>query len=152
MTRDVTFVLFGATGHLARTKLIPALARTIEAMGVEKFILVGVGARTRTDDDLRELVARALVDAGISATTSERFLAAPIAYESVVDGGFDRLTDTVTRLERMSGLSGNRVLYLAVPPSDLDPTVTGIAQCGLARSEGWIRLVVEKPFGVDLAT
>lgn len=153
MTTDVTFIVFGATGHLARTRLLPALARVIAADGISRHVVIGVGSRNRTDDDFIGLVAASLDDDGVPAADRERFLAGTFAYHAVSDdASFDALATTATDMEARAGLTGNRVLYLAVPPSKLDSTVTGISRSGLGDGGGWTRLVVEKPFGVDLKT
>jgi glucose-6-phosphate 1-dehydrogenase len=153
MTPDVTFVIFGATGSLARTKLLPSLARAVIDSGIEHHAVIGVGTTLRTDQDFAQIVRQSLNDAGIERPCADHFLEGTVAYQAVGDSGsFATLGDRVRSIEAAEGLSGNRVLYLAVPPSKLDATVEGIAQSGLDRSRGWTRLVVEKPFGVDLET
>lgn len=149
---DITFIVFGATGHLARTKLIPAIARTVGAKDIRDFAFIGVGSSPRSDDVLRTKVGDALADADVASDLRDRVLAAPIRYVSASIDGFDDLEHTVDQVEREAGLSGNRLIYLAVPPSQLDATVRGISSTTVAQSDGWVRLVVEKPFGVDLAT
>ncbi len=153
MTPDVTFVIFGATGSLARTKLLPSLARAVLDSGVERHAIIGIGTTRRSHDRFAALVRTSLDEAGIDAPCTERFLEGAVAYHAVGEpGSFAALGDLVRSVEAERGLAGNRVLYLAVPPSKLDATVEGIAESGLDTSPGWTRLVVEKPFGVDLAT
>ncbi|GMQ94319.1 MAG: glucose-6-phosphate dehydrogenase [Acidimicrobiia bacterium] len=147
----MTFVVFGATGHLARTKLLPALANVVMDEAVPRHALIGVGSRERTDEEFREIVARSLRDANIGDACRDQFLAAPVAYRSVSGpSSFENVESVVGEIEDSSQLTGNRVLYLAIPPSHLDPTVEGIHASDLNRGRGWNRLVVEKPFGVDL--
>lgn len=153
MSADVTFVIFGATGSLARSKLLPSLARAILDSGVTNHAVIGVGTTRRTDEEFEQIVRTSLEDAGLDSDCAQRFLGGTIAYWAVGGpGSFAALGDLVRSLEPAAGLSGNRVLYLAVPPSRLDATVEGIAESGLDQSTGWTRLVVEKPFGVNLAT
>ena len=153
MTSDVTFVIFGATGSLARTKLLPSLARAVIGNGISNHAIIGVGTTNRSNEEFRDIVRASLDDAGIDPECAARFLEGTIAYQAV-DGprSYVSLGDLVHTIESETGLSGNRVLYLAVPPSKLDTTVDGIAESGLDTSPGWTRLVVEKPFGIDLAT
>src|SRR5438045_8403160 len=67
-----------------------------------------------------------------------------------VDAALDRSTESLTELDRSRGTAGNRVYYLAVPPDAFETIVGGV---GKRRSaEGWTRLIVEKPFGHDLAS
>lgn len=153
MKTDVTFIVFGATGHLARTKLLPALAKVVVNEGVERHALIGIGSTQRTDDEFQQLVSQSLTEAGIGGKCRESFLSGPIVYRSV--GGsspYKEIVAEVRRVENAAGLSGNRVIYLAIAPSHLDTTVEGIQKSGLNMSDGWSRLVVEKPFGTDLAS
>jgi glucose-6-phosphate 1-dehydrogenase len=153
MTLDVTFVIFGATGSLARTKLLPSLGRAVIDSGVSRHAVIGVGTAHRSNQEFARLVRMSMEDDGIDSECIERFLGGTIAYQAVGDpGSFLELGDLVRSIESEAGLSGNRVLYLAVPPSKLDATIDGIAESGLDESDGWTRLVVEKPFGTDLAT
>ena len=153
MTHDVTFVIFGATGSLARSKLLPSLARAVIDTGLSSHAVVGIGTTPRSNQEFRQIVRTSLEDADLDARCVSRFLDGTIAYQAVGDrGSFVALGDQVRLIEAESNLSGNRVLYLAVPPSKLDATIEGIAESGLDESAGWTRLVVEKPFGTDLAT
>lgn len=153
MTPDVTFVVFGATGNLARTKLLPSLAKSVIDSGLSRHAVIGVGTTQRSREEFEQIVRTSIRDAGIDRTCRERFLEGTIVYQAVGDvGSYAALGDLVRTVEQEAGLKGNRVLYLAVPPSKLDATVDGIAESGLDESSGWTRLVVEKPFGIDLAT
>jgi glucose-6-phosphate 1-dehydrogenase len=153
MSVDVTFVIFGATGSLARTKLLPSLAKAVIDSGVAEHAVIGVGTTQRSDNDFEQIVRTSLEDAGVDPDCTERFLDGTIAYQAVGDpGSYIALGDRVRSIEEATDLSGNRVLYLAVPPSKLDTTIDGIAASGLDESPGWTRLVVEKPFGIDLET
>jgi glucose-6-phosphate 1-dehydrogenase len=153
MNDAVTFVVFGATGHLSRTKLLPALARVVDSAGIANHAIIGVGSRPRTDIEFRELAASAMDADLVSSDASAQFLAGEFAYASVSDtASYTTLASLVAETEQRRDLPGNRVLYLAVPPSKLDATIEGINASGLGEGKGWTRLVVEKPFGVDLET
>lgn len=153
MNESVTFVVFGATGHLSRTKLLPALARVVQSEGISDHAVVGVGSRSRSDDDFRTLVNAALEGDHVEADAHNRFMAGTFRYASASDAeSYLDLAQTVRDTEERHGLTGNRVLYLAIPPSKLDTTIKGINESGLGRGDGWTRLVVEKPFGVNLAS
>ena len=153
MNTDVTFVVFGATGHLARTKLLPALAKVVSAEDLSSHAIVGVGSRDRTTDEFVSVVKSSLEQAGVPGTEADRFLRGAFAYQAVSDdASYNALADAVSSIEIDRGLAGNRVLYLAVPPSKLDRAVAGISKCAIHDGGGWTRLVVEKPFGVDLET
>ncbi|GMR01928.1 MAG: glucose-6-phosphate dehydrogenase [Acidimicrobiia bacterium] len=153
MTTGITFIIFGATGHLARTKLLPALAHVVMDMPINSHAVVGVGSRQRTDAEFVELVRSSLMAGKLEPGCIDQFLRGSFSYQAVdtVDT-FDDLNKTVCRIESANGLGGDRVLYLAVPPSQLDATLMGIEKGCLQSTLGWTRLVVEKPFGTDLAT
>src|SRR5205823_13904091 len=65
------------------------------------------------------------------------------------DAGYDRLAETLSRVDAELGTNGNRLFYLATPPAAYAPIVRSIATHRL-RGAGWSRVVIEKPFGHDL--
>lgn len=147
MTRGDALVLFGATGDLARKKLIPALYRLEEA-GRLNLAVVGV-ALAEWDDErfrrhAREAVAASVPDAdpGVLDRLSARL--------SLIAGDYAE-SSTFQSLEarlRVIGVS-RPVFYLAIPPSMFPTVVEGLAGVQLARAG---RVVVEKPFGRDLSS
>lgn len=153
MTQAVTFVIFGATGHLSRTKLLPSLAKVVARENLSAHAVIGVGSRDRSTEDFMTLVSNSLTSAQIDPEVSERFLSGAFSYHAVSDeGSYKDLASHVEHIEADNSLPSNRLLYLAVPPSKLDATISGIAKSGLDSGSGWTRLVVEKPFGSDLKT
>ena len=154
-----TFVIFGATGNLSRTKLLPALYH-LEAAGrlPERCRIVGFGRRPWDDarwaEEVRAAVERRAArrghagQGGLDEEVWGRFAGrlAFVGGDLTDPGSFERLR---ARLE--DGLPPNLVLYLAVGPREFGVAADGIARCGLAREDrGWRRLVIEKPFGYDL--
>ncbi|HWP34461.1 MAG TPA: glucose-6-phosphate dehydrogenase, partial [Thermodesulfobacteriota bacterium] len=87
---------------------------------------------------------------------SDAGLPADAAYVQADPGsgeGYRPLAERLARLERERATGGNRLFYLAVPPSAVSAVVRALGEAGLARREaGWTRVVVEKPFGLDLAS
>lgn len=153
MTEAVTFVIFGATGHLSRTKLLPSLAKVIDHEDLSGHAVVGVGSRDRSTEDFVTFVRESLTSAQVDPRVSERFLSGTFSYHAVSDeASYKDLAAHVERIEAANSMPANRLLYLAVPPSKLDATIGGIAASGLDSGAGWTRLVVEKPFGSDLAS
>jgi glucose-6-phosphate 1-dehydrogenase len=146
-------VIFGASGDLTRRKLIPALyALAYRRLLPERFGVVGV-ARTEMSDDafrasmeeavkahardeFREDVWRALAD-------GMRYVSTDFANES----GEDLVAKTLTELDETRGTQGNRVYYLAVPPAAIGTLVQELGE--RRTTNGWVRLVIEKPFGHD---
>jgi len=153
-TESGVFVIFGGTGDLARRKLLPALARSFEQGHLESCHVIGVSRDEISDDAFREIGLSALVEAGRPREVATRF-SKLLHAQSVGRGGPDgyrALAKKIEDLERQYSLSENRVFYLAMPPNGFAPTAAALAAAGLAKSKGFTRLVVEKPFGHDLAS
>jgi len=147
------FVIFGITGDLAARKLMPALFQ-LHRQGAldEGTILVGYGRSPLSDEALRARLRESLArhvqwhDDGAWEALEERIHYVQGGYDE--PEGFQRLA---ARLEDW-GLD-NRVFYTATPPQTYEPIVRNLAGAGLHRgNNGWSRLVIEKPFGDDLAT
>ena len=138
-------VLFGITGDLARKLVLPALYRLVER-GELTVPLIGVALTDLDDDGLRKHVAdcvRAAFD-----DVDDAVLTRMVERTSLVAGDYAD-PSVFTRLAQAVGPDAFAVHYLAVPPSLFGTVADGIAAAGLvARS----RLIVEKPFGHDLAS
>ena len=146
-------VVFGATGDLTRRKIFPALyALALRRLLPERFGVVGVARTEQTTKqwiaEMKKAVrehARDDFDAQVWSELADgmRYVATDFAE----DEGQDRVVDALRDLDEQRGCSGNRLYYLAVPPAAFETIVN---ELGERRStEGWIRLIVEKPFGHD---
>ena len=145
-------VIFGASGDLMRRKLAPALLRLAEqGLLPEKFAVLGF-ARTEMDDDsFKAMLEDALkVDRKSEAWgwLRERIFYCRGGYGDPESMQF--LKERTRELDEKLRLDGNRLFYLATPPEVFDDLVIGLRESGLNRSSGWVRIVVEKPFGSDL--
>jgi glucose-6-phosphate 1-dehydrogenase len=147
-------VVFGASGDLTRRKIFPALyALAYRRLLPEQFAVVGVARTESTDDEFRDRMEHAVREFGRDDFEQDvwdwlaqgtRYLAADFAE----GGAEDRLVALLTELDEERGTRGNRVYYLAIPPQMMP---TGVEMIGKHRtSDGWTRLIVEKPFGHDL--
>jgi glucose-6-phosphate 1-dehydrogenase len=155
-----TLVLFGATGDLARRKIVPALYNL--ARGGElpaPFALVGtstsVGGADAYRQALREAVARSSPSQPLEEAAWARF--APLVETAAADvtapADWARLRERVLAVEKLRGTGGNRLFYLAVPPASFAPILSGLHASGLLHPPNgspWSRVVIEKPFGRDL--
>ncbi len=152
-------VIFGATGDLTRRKLVPALYNLgLDRLLPGSFAVVGV-ARTEMSDeqlatDLREGIeqhSRRPLDEELWQELEPR-----ISYVSTAgDDGYRKLAEHLDRLDQERGTGGNRLFYLATPPSAFVPIVRELGQAGLQRpgkGGSWSRVVLEKPIGTDLAS
>ncbi len=149
------FVLLGATGDLAKRKLIPALYRGLVARDdMGPVAVLGVGRSDWDDQQMRDAFRESLRDDGIGDGGLEAWCDENLAYEQVDDTGeMDPVFARATQMEKELGLSGNRVYYLAIPPSAFEKTIQEIGeQDAVQQRGGWTRLVIEKPFGHDLAS
>ena len=152
------FVLLGATGDLARRKLIPALyhglvnrdgARSANGRSV---LVLGVGRSKWDDEKMRAETRQALREDGIEDEGLEAWCDACVAYQSMgKDGDMGPVFERAAQLEKEHSLAGNRVYYLALPPPAFPSTIEEIGRHDEEqRRDGWTRLVIEKPFGHDL--
>ena len=142
-------VIFGASGDLTRRKLFPALyALAYRRLLPERFAVVGVARTEMTDDEFRTRMEQAVREFARDDFRQDVWdgLAAGMRY---VSPGGD-LAGTLTEVDEQQGTRGNRVYYLAVPPSAFESLVRELGERRAA--EGWARLIVEKPFGRDLAS
>lgn len=143
-------VIFGATGDLARRKLIPAFHHVLTRHGLKgRSRVLGVATSQLGDEEFRRLAAKALAEAGVASEEAESWCASDLFYQDL-EGGMEGVAQRVRQLEEEAALPGNRIFYLALPPQVFPQTVDGLGAVGLNHSPGWTRLVVEKPFGFDL--
>jgi glucose-6-phosphate 1-dehydrogenase len=149
-------VIFGASGDLTSKKLIPALySLAYRRLLPEKFGIVGAARSEETDDAFRERMRQAVADHARDPFKEDVWdeLAKGMRYVTLDfadERGEDALRDTLTELDTELGTLGNRVYYFAVPPSGIGTLVEEIAK--RRGAEGWLRLIIEKPFGHDLAS
>ncbi len=159
-TKACVFILFGATGDLARRKLLPALYRLhTEKMLPERFAIVGFALPAPQQPDYNEFVQAALKEfvpeSQQNATGVESFLEliSFIPANFTDDEGYHRLSDELARLEKERNTNGNRVFYMATPPSLVGEILNHLSASRLttpsATMEPWTRIIAEKPFGVD---
>lgn len=145
------FVVLGATGDLASRKLLPALYHLANSHSLE-FVVLGAGTRDLGDGAFRQRAGEALVAAGLGGPAAAAWCTQRLHYAPLpADGDFRAFAGRIAQVEAEHALPGNRVFYLALPPASFPATISGLGEAGLAGAPGWARLVVEKPFGRDLA-
>ena len=156
------FVLFGATGDLAAVKLFPALYHVTQRDHVPDPTVLGVGRSDWDDAKLQDAAVASLTEAGIDEAEARDWAASTLAFARVE--AYDALgpvVEAAQRLEEERGLSGDRVYYLALPPSTFPDTIAALGEHEMERGTvgehvasdaPYVRLVIEKPFGTDLAS
>jgi glucose-6-phosphate 1-dehydrogenase len=149
-------VIFGASGDLTRRKLFPALySLALRRLLPEQFGVVGVARTEQSDDEFRERMKHAVQEFGRDEFRDEvwDWLAEGMRYvptDFADEEGQNRVVAALNELDDQRGTAGNRLYYLAVPP---DAIATLVGEIGERRTtDGWTRLIVEKPFGRDLAS
>ncbi|TVX98613.1 glucose-6-phosphate dehydrogenase [Cohnella terricola] len=153
---EAVYFIFGATGDLARRKLFPALYSLYrEGKLGERFAIVGLARRPRTNEQFRDDVHESIREfcrykPGEKDDWNgfvDRF-----TYMSLDTGNveaFKQLKAYTEQLEASNDIPGNRLFYLALAPELFGSVSRNLRDGGMLESEGWHRLVIEKPFGYD---
>lgn len=152
-------IIFGAAGDLAWRKLIPALyCLSAEGWLPEKFAILGVDRKEMTKEEFHghlrsgvESFCRRKVD-DASWSTFSTFLAQYHCGDLGHPDTFGVLAKAIDDFRQQWGGVANPVFYLATAPTLIEPIATGLGKVGLGKSTPGSRIVVEKPFGRDLAS
>src|SRR3954452_785325 len=157
-------VIFGVSGDLTSRKLMPALYDLAVGQPLpEGFSIVGVSHRDWSDDEFREKMREAVTANARTPVTEDPWqgFAKGLSY---VRGDFAdpetyrRLDQRLREIDAERGTKGNRIFYLATSPNFFLPIIQGLGDAGVSErqanyvepSQGWQRIVIEKPFGHDL--
>ncbi len=151
------FVIFGVTGDLAHRLVIAALYN-LQASNLlpDKFCVVGIARKGMTGDALREDLLKGLKQYAtrpVDDAIAQKLLNCVTCIEADPSepDSFDSMKDQLDKLEQERGTGGNRLFYLATPPSAFAPIAKQLGRTGMLKENGsWRRLIVEKPFGTDL--
>jgi glucose-6-phosphate 1-dehydrogenase len=156
-------VLFGATGDLSGRKILPALFALWKGKFLpDKFAILGVAIEKLSDDQFRDLARKAITEHGRLKPESDdewKQFATLLSYQSVDFSNaesFVALGKRITGIESQRQLPGNRLFYLAIAPSFFATVINQLSAHGLIHryspAQPWYRVVIEKPFGHDLAS
>jgi glucose-6-phosphate 1-dehydrogenase len=154
-----SFIIFGVTGDLAHRLVVPALYNLAATnLLPEKFCLVGVARKAMSNDELANSLMKGLREFAtrpVDEAIARRLFDCVTCVEADPSdpASFDRMSKELDKLEAKRQTQGNRLFYLATPPSAFQPISKELGRTGMLRENGaWRRLVVEKPFGTDLAS
>jgi len=156
-----SFVIFGVTGDLTHRLVIPSLYNLAATdLLPDKFCVVGVARKGMSNDGLHDSLMKGLrqfATRPVDDAVAKRLLECVTSIEADPKdpASFDRLRERLERLEANRETGGNRLFYLATPPDAFAPISRELGRTGLLREEEngpWRRLVIEKPFGTDLAS
>src|SRR5690242_8486837 len=147
--RDQVIVLFGATGDLAKRKLLPGIFHLMRVgLMPERFRIVGAARRELGEEEFRALARESVAGSNRGADEAgawERF-AESLRFASVGDG-FGALDRAIAAAREELGEGAELLFYLSLPPQAAAGTVEQIGELGLGRGA---RVIIEKPFGTDL--
>jgi glucose-6-phosphate 1-dehydrogenase len=156
-----TFIIFGATGDLTHRRIMPALVNLRRAgLLPPQTAVLATARRPYTDEAFRAEMAAAIAD-------HSRLPIEPALWADFASGlhyqqgdfaspdAYRALAHRLDQIDAERGTRGNRLFYLATPPSAYAGIVEQLGKVGLDKEQrggGWARIVIEKPFGHDLAS
>ncbi len=155
-----SMIIFGGSGDLTRRKLIPALFRLSQQRMIPAgFTIIGMARSPMSDEQYRSMLRTWIEKETGPLTDSARwdsfaqgihYLSADYHDPAVYSG----LKSSLSNTEAARKTAGNRIYYLATAPGDYDGIIRNLGQSGMgiehAEGKGWVRIIVEKPFGRDL--
>jgi glucose-6-phosphate 1-dehydrogenase len=154
-------IMFGASGDLARRKLMPALYDlAFHSCLAPSFRLLGFARTKMSDEDFRKSAGEALPkgqEEGADESKKSEFLKSLQYFSGDYDDpeAFQKLAKRLEELDKEGGLGGNRLFYLATPPEVYTHVIQQLKKANLTKSKNdksWTRIIIEKPFGRDLAS
>ena len=157
-----TVILFGASGDLAKRKVIPAMYDLAQYNSLGAcYAIIGFARTPMTDETFRNSVgeaAKTISEVGPIDPQKWNDFAANLFYTAgdySDPDSYVRLVGRLAELEAAKKLCGNRLFYLSTPPEVYPDIVEQLGRAGLARPNkpnSWVRIIIEKPFGRDLAS
>jgi glucose-6-phosphate 1-dehydrogenase len=149
---SIALVIFGVTGDLARRKLIPGIFQLLQSGKLDSELpIIGFARRPWTTEMMRENLKQGIIEFSrtqpVPVELMDKLLSKSIYVQSPFEDehGYGELKG-----ELLKGRFKGVVFYLATPPNEYLTIINKIGQCGLNHLAGWVRIVVEKPFGYDL--
>lgn len=147
--------IFGATGDLSHRKLFPSLFHLYQQDNLDQHVaIIGIGRRDYSNDEFRKQV-KASIQAHVKDTKHlDQFMEHVFYFKHDVsdEQSYDELLQFSNQLDSEFGLEGNRLFYLAMAPNFFGVVTDYLKSSGLTKTRGFKRLVIEKPFGSDLAS
>ncbi len=157
-----TIVIFGASGDLSRRKLVPALyGLAAQNCLARRFAIIGFARTHMTDEAFQQSAidsVKKFTDGGAATDQGCKDFAGALAYvagEYNQPAAFEKLKQRLEELDHAHKLNGNRLFYLATPPDVYPVIIEQLDKAGLARhsnGKSWVRIIIEKPYGRDLAS
>jgi glucose-6-phosphate 1-dehydrogenase len=156
---ECAMVIFGANGDLTKRKLLPALYRLAYERRLDAgFAVLGISRTPLSDDQFREKMLASVKEFLEDSPFDDSVWAAFAQGLFYMAGDFDNaalfpaLDARLKEIEAARQTGGNVLFYLSAQPSQYIPIAQGLAAANVGKGSGWRRIVVEKPFGHDLAS
>jgi glucose-6-phosphate 1-dehydrogenase len=155
-------ILFGASGDLAKRKVIPAMYDLAQNNSLgERYTILGFARTPMTDDSFRSTIgeaAKTISEVGPIDPAKWDAFASNLHYcagDYADNQSYEHLAQRLAEIDSEKRLGGNRLFYLSTPPEVYPDIVEHLGRVGLAHPatpNSWVRIIIEKPFGRDLAS
>jgi len=155
-------ILFGASGDLAKRKVIPAMYDLAQHNSLgERYAIIGFARTPMTDESFRTTIgeaAKTISEVGPIDPAKWNDFSSNLYYSAGEYGdlnSYAQLAKRLTEIDKEKKLGGNRLFYLSTPPEVYPDIVEQLGRAGLAKPSNpnsWVRIIIEKPFGRDLAS
>jgi glucose-6-phosphate 1-dehydrogenase len=155
---DQILVIFGASGDLTKRKLVPALFELeLQKLLPKKFAVLGVGRTAQKDESFRSEMEEGLKEFENHDNNLLSAFLKRLYYQTLNTAdtsSYHLVNEKLNSISTENGISANFIFYLATPPNLYEVIPEGIAKNGLNKetNNNWRRIIVEKPFGYDLAS
>lgn len=154
--QDMTFVLFGATGDLAQRKLFPALYNLfLDGKMPDSISIIALGRYYCSNEFFQSKVEKALrlySRRAVQTSSLQDFLTKfrYFAFDATDPGSYLNLFELIKNREKELNIPENRLFYLSVAPKFVEVITSNLYASDISQTQGWKRIIVEKPFGSDL--
>ena len=155
-----TIVIFGGSGDLTRRKLLPAVYNLmLDGLLPSNFAVLGLGRKPLSHQDFRDIARKGIENYSRQTLNEEKwedFQRRLFYMSGKIDdpSTFSNMKDQLREIETTFQLPGNRIFYLAIPPTSFAPACEGLSSAGLIypakNHSAFSRLIIEKPIGRDL--
>lgn len=154
-TGDQILIIFGASGDLAKRKLLPSLYELYaDKLLPEKFAILGIGRTNYDDASFRSYAGESLQEFAEKINGDKDFfrMLHYLSMDPAEEAGYKGLATKLEKIREAAGIPARYIFYLATPPSLYGTIPRFLHEHGLATEEEgtWKRIIIEKPFGLDL--
>ena len=156
--KNLIIVIFGASGDLTSRKLMPAIfSLNSQKLMPEKYAILGIGRTKISTAQFRKKMSEAITSFSDEKKIAKKNIAAFVkdlyylSMDNYSAAGFEDLKSLLKVTDNKYGIGGNYVFYMATPPSLYEALAVNLEKAGLTyQSDGFRRVIIEKPFGYDL--